>query len=107
MKKVLLFMFILSLNCFSLNIPENIDNQIQVWIKETYPTTSPIDNIGLSAEKIMYNKEIQSYTWLMDNVKSLEDKNVYEKVVNLYNPNQYGYLLVKIMYDREKKNLNC
>lgn len=101
MKKILLlFMLIISLNCFSANIPKNVDNQIRAWVKTTYP----VDTYGSSAQKMMYDEETKNYVWLMQEVKSDEDKKIYKRVVNIYNPSQYGYTSLKMMYDEEKKN---
>lgn len=105
MQKILIFIFILSLNSFSINIPENIEKSIGEWIEKTYPTTSPIDTKGLSNKNLMYSKEIESYNWLEENVNSIEDKNIYKKIKHLYNPNIYGYTALKIIYSQEKKNL--
>lgn len=101
MKKILLlFMLILSLNCFSASIPSNVDNDIRAWVKATYN----LDTYGSSAQKMMYDEEIKSYNWLIENVKTNEDKKIYKRTRKMYAPNQYGYAALKMMYVEEKKN---
>lgn len=98
MKKIFCLFLVFS-SLILASVPSYVDSKIREYVKKNYD----LDTHGAYTQKIIYDGEINAYTWIQ---KNATDKKTLDRVMRIYNPDTHGWYTTMIMYQAEIRNAN-